>query len=125
MSELDQGHTIDDVPKDFVTYRRRDFERTTLAEHATSGVTRVVIEKDNVYCEFWADSWIAAIQDGGRTVKLFARGAGVEPARVAAEYLGGEAPSVRTAASSDGDIDAAFQQRFGTSGQVPQNPSRH
>ncbi|MGL5441685.1 MAG: hypothetical protein ACRDDJ_04375 [[Mycobacterium] stephanolepidis] len=116
MSESDQGYTGGEVPQDFVAYRRRDFERTALAEHAVGSVTRVVIEKDNVYCEFWADSWIVDIQDGGRTLKLFARGSGVEPATVAAEYLGVQAPTVRTVrtvASSDVAINDAFQQRFG------------
>lgn len=116
MSVFEQGQLGDDVPQDFEAYRRLDLERTALAEHAVGSVTRVVIEKDNVYCEFWADSWIVAIQDGGRTLKLFACGTGVEPAAVAAEYPGAQAPIVWTVASSDTAINAAFQRGFATGG---------
>ncbi|SKO15778.1 hypothetical protein [Mycobacteroides abscessus] len=113
MSVWDQGQSDDDVPQDFEAYRRRDIERTTLAEHAAGSVTRLVIEKDNVCCEFWADSWIVAIQDGGRTLKLFARGTGVEPATVAAQCFGEQGSTVRTVASSDMSINDALQRRFG------------
>lgn len=34
---------------------------------------------DGTRKEFWADSWDVHIQDGGRTVKLFAKGDGEQP----------------------------------------------
>lgn len=38
--------------------------------------TRVVIITPDVQHEFWADSWAESVQDGGQTLKLFARGSG-------------------------------------------------
>ncbi|MDM2402118.1 hypothetical protein PP613_23575 [Mycobacteroides abscessus] len=85
-----------------------------LAEDAFGTVTRLVVEKEGVYTEFWADSWIVDVQDGGRTVKLFAKGSGVAAARTAAEWLGAPAVTVDTVASSDATINAAMRNRFPT-----------
>lgn len=87
---------------------------TALAEDAFGSVTRLVVEKDGVYTEFWADSWIVDVQDGGRTVKLFAKGTGVVAARTAAEFLGVPAAAVDTVASSDAAINTALRARFPT-----------
>jgi len=53
-------------------------ERDPLAERVCQDVTRVVVVKGVVYQEFWADSWQASVQDGARTLRLFARGDGSE-----------------------------------------------
>ncbi|WP_078345200.1 hypothetical protein [Mycobacteroides chelonae] len=94
---------------------RRDHERTQIATAALGSVTRVVIEKDGVGTEFWADQWIVDVQDGGRTVKLFANGTGVQAAQLAAEFLGLPAPTVDIVGSSDSGINAALRQRYGSS----------
>ncbi|MBE5453034.1 hypothetical protein E3G45_005024 [Mycobacteroides abscessus] len=88
--------------------------KSALAEDAFGSVTRVVVEKEGVYTEFWADSWIVDVQDGGRTVKLFAKGTGVVAARTAAEFLGVPAVAVDTVTSSDAAINAAVRARFPT-----------
>lgn len=85
-----------------------------LAGCASGGVTRLVVEKEGVCTEFWADSWIVDIQDGGRTVKLFGKGTGVVAARTAAEWLGVPVAAVDTVASSDPAINAAMRDRFPT-----------
>lgn len=99
-------------PSWMVAYRS-DEAATAKGRDALGSVTRLVVEKDGVYTEFWADDWDVHIQDGGRTVKLFARGQGVDAARVAAEFLGVPATTVRTAACSDPAINAAIERRFG------------
>lgn len=38
--------------------------------------TRVVVVTPDGQHEFWADSWTESAQDGGQTLKLFARGSG-------------------------------------------------
>lgn len=38
--------------------------------------TRIVVVTESGAQEFWADSWDVHVQDGGATVKLFARGPG-------------------------------------------------
>ncbi|WP_100513941.1 hypothetical protein [Mycobacteroides abscessus] len=92
----------------------KDRRATALAEDAFRSVTRLVVEKEGVYTEFWADSWIVDIQDDGRTAKLFAKGTGVAAARTAAEWLGAPAVAVDTVASSDAAINAAMRDRFPT-----------
>jgi len=47
-----------------------------LGSAASTGLTRVVIVKDDGVVEYWAESWRVSIQDGGRTLKLFAHGDG-------------------------------------------------
>lgn len=96
-------------------YVRRDRERTRIATAALGSVTRVVVEKDGVYTEFWADQWAVAVQDGGRTLKLFANGTGVHAAQLSAECFGVPAPTVDVVGSSDSAINAALRQRYGSS----------
>lgn len=78
------------------------------ARVALADVTRLVVEKDGVYTEFWADSWDVHVQDDGRTLKLFSRGDGVQAAKVAAEVFGRSVSEVKTVASSDRGIDEAL-----------------
>jgi len=53
-----------------------DLRRTAVVGEAAECVTRVVVVKDGMYKEYWADGWRISIQDAGRTVKFFARGDG-------------------------------------------------
>lgn len=41
-------------------------------------MTRLVVVKDDVYTEYWAEAWRLFVQDGGKTVKLFADGDAAE-----------------------------------------------
>lgn len=82
--------------------------RSRDARVALVDVTRLVVEKDGVYTEFWADSWDVHVQDDGRTLKLFSRGDGVQAAKVAAEVFGASVSEVKTVASSDRGIDEAL-----------------
>lgn len=43
-----------------------------------SGITRVHVVAYGRSFEFWADNWHVFIQDGGRTLKLFQEGSGVQ-----------------------------------------------
>lgn len=55
---------------------------------AMDGVTRVVlVNAEGVIVEAWADSWDVRVQDGGRTVKLFAQGGGSAAAQERAAAL--------------------------------------
>lgn len=101
-------------------YVRMDRERTRIASAAVEAVTRVVVEKDGVYTELWADQWVVAVQDGGRTLKLFAIGTGVQAAQLSAECFGVPAPTVDVVRSSDSGINAALRQRYGSS--IPTRP---
>ncbi len=67
--------------------RAIDTSRTNSASSACESVTRVVVAQDNVYTEYWADSWRVLVQDGGRTVKLFATGKGEDAASTRAAEL--------------------------------------
>lgn len=86
--------------------------RTGDARTAFADVTRVVVEKGGVFTEYWADSWDVHVQDGGRTVKLFARGDGVAAAMTAGEAFGASVSEVATVASSDPGINEAVVRVF-------------
>lgn len=49
--------------------------------------TRVVVVTPDGQHEFWADSWTESVQDGGQTLKLFARGSGDAAREVLRESL--------------------------------------
>jgi hypothetical protein len=55
-----------------------DEERYPLAEEACRDITRVVVVKDGAYTEYWAQSWWVDVQDGAKTLKLFAAADGSE-----------------------------------------------
>ena len=57
-------------------------------DEAFSATTRVVLVAGGVTTEHWADSWHVLVQDGGRTVKLFASGTGGAAAQERKEALG-------------------------------------
>lgn len=84
-----------------------DEHRNPLAEQACQDVTRVVVVQNGVYTEYWAQSWRVDIQDGARTLKLFAEGDGSE-AIVARNIALGETLGV------DPDSAAAFAQAAAT-----------
>lgn len=68
---------------------RLDDARNPLAEQACQDVTRVVVVKDGVYTEYWAESWRVDIQDGAKTLKLFATGDASEAIAARNVALGG------------------------------------
>ncbi|SLH41544.1 hypothetical protein [Mycobacteroides abscessus] len=93
-----------------------DWQLTAVARSAAAKVTRLVIEKDGIATEFWADRWDLSIQDDGRTVKMFAKGSGVQAATIAAQWLGDlQARPYPIVASSDAEINSILQQRFADS----------
>jgi hypothetical protein len=63
-------------------------DRTVAAAHAFEAVTRLVVVKDGVHTEHWADSWRVDVQDGGRTVKFFSVGDGTGAVTDRAAALG-------------------------------------
>lgn len=66
---------VEDWEQEFKVQR----ERSALGNNAFQDVTRVVlITEDGEYPEYWADSWEVHIQDGGKTVKLIAKGNSAE-----------------------------------------------
>ena len=108
---MEHKHVSPDPP--WMAPYRADEAATVKTHDALGLVTRLVVEKDGVSTEFWADAWDVHIQDGSKTVKLLARGEGVASARVAAEFLRVPAETVRTAGCSDPAINAAIELRFG------------
>lgn len=93
-----------------------DWQRTAAARSAVEKVTRLVVEKDSIYTEFCSDRWDLDVQDGGKTVKLFAKGSGVQAATIAAQWLGDEhARPYPVVVSSDSEINSTLQQRFAAS----------
>ncbi|GAB4664304.1 hypothetical protein [Mycobacterium avium] len=102
-----QAHEVEQDPAMIAAERRQ------AAEEALEDVTRLVIVKDGVYKEFWADSWRVSLQDRGRTVKFFSVGNGngaiAERARELGEMVGlsaGAAHEVaQKVAEAEGQLD--------------------
>lgn len=68
--------------------RRVDAHLSEHANEAFRTATRVVVVGGGTCTEHWADDWHVLVQDGGKTVKLFARGDGAASAEERKKALG-------------------------------------
>ena len=68
--------------------QKSDQRLSARVDEAFNAATRVVLVEGGATTEHWADSWRVLVQDGGRTVKLFASGTGVAAAEDRKKALG-------------------------------------
>jgi hypothetical protein len=86
-----------------------------------------VVLVDDAYTEYWADSWSILVQDGGKTVKLFARGDGAEPVSARNAALGKvlgvssdtAAAFTQAVAESEGQPEQAYPEARTLRDRVP------